>query len=89
MFGLFESKKSTVRRRLEKLLVVNRTWFEWTMENDQYRPTLVVETTYELDPAKPDFYKDGLDNIRKIVAAERAEGQPEPLQVRVVPRMYD
>lgn len=89
MFGMFASKKSDVRKRLNKLLIVNRTWFEWTIADGQYRPTLVVETTYEMDPAKPGFYRDGLDNIWKTVMAGKAEGDTSPFPVRVVPRMYD
>ena len=84
MFGIFTSRKSPVRQRVESLTGVRWTWIEWTIENGMREPTLVVECTFELDPASPDFNRNGFVDIMDAVRATEA-GEVAPPRVRVVP----
>lgn len=84
MFGLFKSRKSPVRQRVEASLSVRRTWFEWSFETGSREATLVVEYVYDTDPGSPDFDADGLE---EIAAAPKAteHGEIVPARVRIVP----
>ena len=84
MFGLFKSKKSPVRQRIEDLLGVRGTWNEWTIENGTREPTLVVEWEHDLDPASPNF---DVDCFARVVAAANATeaGEAAPPRLRIVP----
>ena len=88
MFGLFKSRKSPVRQRLESSLSVRHTWFEWTLENGRREATLVVEYQYETDPGSPDFDAEGLDEIAAAIAATEP-GEVAPTRVRIIPRMLE
>ena len=88
MFGLFTSRKSPVRRRVESLPGVRRTWIEWTIENDMREPTLVVECTGDLDPDSPDFDRNDFVDIMAAVRATEGD-EAVPPRVRVVPCTSD
>ena len=88
MLGLFKSKKSPVRQRLERVDGVRRTWIEWTIEDGMRTPTLVVESVRDLDPASADFDREDFVDIIAAVNAIEA-GEAAPPRVRVVPRVSD
>ena len=81
MFGLFKSKKSPIRQALEKSTNVRETWFEWCIEGDALIPELIVEFQWESDPQHPEFYRDGLEDIYRIVKAT----EPPTSRVRIIP----
>ena len=81
MFGLFKSKKSAIRQALEASIHVRGTWFEWCVDGDALVPELIVEFTWELDPKHPDFYRDGLEALYRIVKA----AEPPVPKVRIIP----
>lgn len=88
MFGLFKSRKSPVRTRIEELFSVRRTWFEWSFEGGRWESTLLVEVDWDTDPKSSGFYVDGLHAIASAinqVVAELGEVQ----RVRVIPRVYE
>jgi hypothetical protein len=63
--------KAYARREIEKLPGVLRTWFEWTLDGEQYSVSLMVRAKLDTDPLSPGFSRsvleELLDEIRKIV----------------------
>lgn len=51
-----------IRQELEKLPQVKGTWFEWDLEHDGNKKTLVVEVSFDTDPNNSDFAFSALDD---------------------------
>ena len=84
MFGFLRSKRSLVRRELDSLLWVRRTWFEWSIEDGLRRCVLVVEMDHDLDPRGAHFEMERLVEVDRTVA-RCAEIEKGPDRVRIVP----
>jgi hypothetical protein len=56
--------KAIVRRHIEKIDGVSRTWFEWTAEDSTMVKTLVVEVSFDTDPNNESFRQGVIDAIR-------------------------
>jgi hypothetical protein len=65
--------KSTVRRRIEALPFVTRTWFEWASAELPDEVTLVVEVGFDTDPNAPDFRRDVIEAIVRALEDAKQE----------------
>ncbi len=79
-------KKAVVRRHLEKIDGVSRTWFEWTLEDSALIKTLVVEVDFDTDPNTFQFRQNVLDAIQ-ATATDVLENETTMVvsHLRVVP----
>ncbi len=53
---------ASVRKHIEKIAGVSRTWFEWSLENSTWSKTLVVEVEFDTDP-----HTSGLQNVLNAI----------------------
>jgi hypothetical protein len=60
---VMRTDKAIVRQHIEKIDGVSRTWFEWSLEEDDLLKTLVVEVDFDTDPNAPGFRQNVLDAI--------------------------
>ena len=58
---------AVVRQAVEKVAGVSKTWFEWTMEEDDFLETLVVEVSFDTDPNSPGFDRSAIEEIGRVV----------------------
>ena len=58
-------EKAIVRRHIERIDGVSRTWFEWDWDHEVgvFAKTLVVEVNFDTDPNAPSFDQSALDAI--------------------------
>lgn len=56
--------KSIMRRKLEEISDVTRTWFELTLENGELSKILVVEIDFDTDPNASADRNGPMDEIR-------------------------
>jgi hypothetical protein len=61
--------KAIVRKHLEKIAGVSRTWFEWSFEAGRRLNTLVVEVTFDTDPNSSEFRGSVLSAIEETGCA--------------------
>ena len=80
--------KAIVRQRIEDIVGVSRTWFEWDYDEQAGPLTmLVVEVEFDTDPNDPSFRQDVLDEIEETAEAVLAEGTTMVISgLRVVPK---
>lgn len=55
--------KTSVRRRVEAVKGVSRTWFEWEGADRSAAKVLVVEVAFDTDPNAPDFRGQTIEAI--------------------------
>lgn len=56
-------EKAIVRKHIERIDGVSRTWFEWADDGDALVKVLVVEVDFDTDPNSNDFRREVLDAI--------------------------
>jgi hypothetical protein len=52
-----------VRQHVERISGVERTWFEWSLEDEELVKILVVEVNFDTDPNSHEFRKNVIDAI--------------------------
>ena len=57
---------AVVRQAVEKVAGVSKTWFEWTMEKDDFLKTLVVEVSFDTDPNSPGYDRSAIEEIGRV-----------------------
>ena len=57
--------KAIVRKHLEKIDGVTRTWFEWSLEQGNRLKTLVVEVNFDTDPNSSEFRENVINAIEE------------------------
>jgi hypothetical protein len=80
--------KAVVRKELERIEGVTRSWFEWTIEKGQQLKTLVVEIDCPTDPNMAGFRPGLLDAIEETAKEVLTNGTTMTVSyLRVVPRL--
>jgi hypothetical protein len=62
-----------VRQYVEKISGVERTRFEWNLEDEELVKTLVVEVNFDTDPNSPEFRGNVLGAIEDTVTTVLAQ----------------
>ena len=62
-----QNQKAAVREAVERIPGVTRTWFEWVLEGGELLKRLVVEVSFDTDPASPTCRRNALEAIRDTV----------------------
>ena len=62
-----QNEKAAVREAVERIPGVTRTWFEWVLEGGELLKRLVVEVSFDTDPASPTCRRNALEAIRDSV----------------------
>ena len=76
-----------VRQHVSRISGVSDTWFEWTLENDSWLKTLVVEIDFDTDPNSPGFRQSVLDAIETTAKGVLTEETTMvSTDLRVVPK---
>jgi hypothetical protein len=80
--------KAIVRKHLERIDGVTRTWIEWDFEHAGNRTkTLVVEVAFDTDPNSIHFSEARLDAIEETAKTVLAEETTMVIsKLRIVPR---
>jgi hypothetical protein len=79
--------KAIVRQHIEKIDGVSRTWFEWSLEEDDLVKTLVVEVDFDTDPNAPGFRQNVLGAIEDTATTVVAEETTMVVShLRIVPK---
>lgn len=79
--------KAIVRRHVERIPGVTRTWLEWSREESGMVKTLVVEVGFDTDPNSPDFRQNVIDAIEDTaITALAEETTMVTSHLRIVPK---
>jgi hypothetical protein len=81
--------KAVVRKAVEALPYVSRTWFEWTGDKaGGMLKTLVVEVTFDTDPNMSGYRPGAIEEIEMTVTDALTEQTTMVVShLRVVPRL--
>jgi hypothetical protein len=76
-----------IRRRMEQIDGVSRTWFGWVLEDSMMAKILVVEVEFDTDPGDPRFRQSALDAIESAMM-EFTKGETTSMvgHLRIVPK---
>jgi hypothetical protein len=81
------STAASLRQELSELADVTRAWFEWEFEDGHWVKTLVVEVTFDTDPASPEFKRSTLCDVEMMAADVLARSTTSGIRhLRIVPR---
>ena len=79
--------KAIVRKHVERIDGVSRTWFEWTSRDSTMAKTLVVEVEFDTDPNNESFRQSVLDAIHETVdAVLKNETTMTVSRLKIVPK---
>jgi hypothetical protein len=82
-----ESNKALVRKDVERINGVSRTWFEWSLEGPERLKTLVVEVEFDTDPNSSQFRENVLDAIGDtVVGVLRDDTTMVVSHLKIVPK---
>jgi hypothetical protein len=80
-----KDEKAIVRRHIEKIAGVSRTWFEWDRRGERLTNVLVVEVDFDTDPNSLSFARGVLDAIEEITIGALKEDTMLVGGLRIVP----
>ena len=80
--------QAIVRKNVEKIDGVSRTWFEWSREDPAWLKTLVVEVEFDTDPNEYAFRRSVMDAIEETARGVLEEETTMIVsRLKVVPRL--
>jgi hypothetical protein len=80
--------QAIVRKNVEKIDGVSRTWFEWSREDPAWLKTLVVEVEFDTDPNEYEFRRSVMDAIEETARGVLEEDTTMIVsRLKVVPRL--
>ena len=76
---------AVVRQAVGKVAGVSKTWFEWTMEEDDFLETLVVEVSFDTDPNSPGYDRSAIEEIGRVAKDALANTTMVVSYLRIIP----